>query len=366
MRRGRIVDTTAETVAGNSLGDAVLSSVLSRIEGGRERTVFLAHVALGLPVPAVARAFGLDLKEVDDTVKSLLRKLRSDKTLTAQLSDVRRAGRPEHYLILAEKLNLQDWLCARCGQPMVQPKVGRPRKTCSDSCRVALSLADGRGWKDPKDWAASPHAASRDVSPGEEMRRRAALVLTSQETDVMRSLLRKIVKRDSRWWYTTRDYTARNKALLLLGFTCLVQLSAKDLAILSLDDARLTGKGLELRLNWGKGNARIRQYVTMSSDRDSDLCPVQALRAWQSVLYNAGCRNGPLFPRLAHWDALKSERPGMGARAVLSEIGSAMDAANLPPRGLSESALLPNFLKDVAASRINMRVSDGRQFFGRS
>ena len=355
VRRARIADTTAQAVAGDFLGDAILTSVLSSIEDARERTVFLAHVALNLPVPAVARAFGLDPKEVEETVKALLRKLRSDETLSAQLSDIRRAGRPEHYLILAEKLDLQDWLCARCGRPMVQPKVGRPRKTCSDTCRVALSLAGGQGWKDAKDRTPdTPRRLNRVVSPDEEIQRRARLVLTAQEADAIRSLLRRIMGRGSPGRYMTRDYKARNNSLLLLGFTCPVQLSAEDLAVLTLDDVRLTTKGLEIVLYWGKHKSRIRQYVAVPQDRDPDLCPVRAMRAWQTRLFEAGYRSGALFPRIAEWDTLRSGRPGMGGRVIASVISNAMNEARLTPRALSESALLPTFLKD-AARTTNLR-----------
>ena len=366
MRRGRIVDTTAEMAAGDSLGDAVLTSVLSRIQDAHERTIFFAHVALDLPVPAVARAFSLDSTEVEETVKILLRRLRSDETLSAQLSDIRRAGRPEHYLILAEKLDLQDWLCARCGRPMVQPKVGRPRKTCSDTCRVALSLAGGQGWKDAKDQASLPREANRLISPREEIQRRASLVLTAQETDAMRTLLGRVMDKRSPGWYTTIDYRTRNKTLLLLGFTCPVQLSAEDLAALTLEDVRLTDKGLEIVLHWGKHRSEIRQYVTVLKDRDPDLCPVRAMRAWQTRLYQAGYQVGPLFPRMAGWESLdKRKRPGMGGRVMASVINNAMKEARMTPRAFSESTLLPTFLRD-AARMTNMAVSGYGRHLGRS
>ena len=92
MKRGRVVDTTAQTVAGDFLGDAVLTSVLSRIEDAHERTLLLAHVALGLPVEAVARAFGLDPKTVEGAVEAVLAKLGSDEALRAQLTGIQRAG----------------------------------------------------------------------------------------------------------------------------------------------------------------------------------------------------------------------------------------------------------------------------------
>ena len=364
MKRGRVVDTTAETVAGDSLGEAVLTAVLSRIQDGRERNVFLAHTALGLPLPAVARAFNLDPREVEETVKALLGRLRSDEALSAQLSDIRRAGRPQHYLIIAEMLNLQDWLCARCGRPMVQPKVGRPRKTCSDYCRVALSLAGGQGWKDAKDRTTSTaRVSSRAITPDEEIRRRADLVLTAQEADAMRSLLRTIIsRRYSSWYfYKTQAYQARNRALLLLGFTCRVQLSAKDLADLALDDVRLTDEGLEIRLQWGEGKAMRRQYADVLPDRrDSDLCPVREMRVWLSRLFKVGCRNGPLFPRMAHWDNLETGRPGMGGRVAASLISNAIGEK------VQETDLLRTFLRDAATRTRNVTKSPYGHYLGRS
>lgn len=366
MRHGRIVDTTAEMAAGDSLGDAVLTAVLSRIQDADERTIFLAHVALDLPVPSVARAFGLNPMKVEETVKALLRELRSDEALSAQLSDIRRAGRPEHYLTLAEKLDLQDWLCARCGRPMVQPKVGRPRKTCSDTCRVARSLAGGQGWKDAKDGASALQVANRLVSPDEQIRRRASLALTAQETDAMRTLLRKITASRDHPWYTSIDVRIRNKALLLLGFTCPVQLSPEDLAALTLEQVHLSGKAAEIVLHWGKRKSSIRQYATVPQDRDPDLCPDRAIRAWQTQLHKAGYRIGPLFPRMAEWEPVPSRnRSGMGGRVMVSVIGNAIKEARVTPRGFSESTLLPTFLRD-AARMANMEASGYGRYAGRS
>jgi hypothetical protein len=350
VKSGRLVDTTAEAVAENFLGEAVFNAVLSRIQDARERTLFFGHVALGLPVSAVARAFGFDPKAAEETVKELLSKLGTDKALRDQLSNIQRAGRPEHYLILAEKLNLQDWLCVQCGRPMVQPKVGRRRKTCSDSCRVALYLADGGGWKDAKEWnATGTWKPNQAASPAEEMRRRAPLSFTAQEDAAVRSALHLIVDANPYGPYVSREFIARNKALLLLGFNCPVQLSPRDLATLTLGDISRTGRDLEIRLHWANGKNAMRQYVTVPSDGDPGLCPVRAMETWRSTLSRARCHSGPLFQRMTYWDVPRAGGPSMGSRAVTSVINNTISEARLPPKALSETALLPTFLREIIA-----------------
>jgi hypothetical protein len=158
----------------------------------------------------------------------------------------------------------------------------------------------------------------------------------------------------------------RNKALLLLGFTCPVQLSAEDLAALTLEQVHLSTEKAEIVLHWGKGKTRIRQYATVPQDRDPDLCPVRAIQALQTLLYNADHRIGPLFPRMAYWDSLdERNRLSMGGRVMASVIGNAMQEARVTLRGFSESTLLPAFLRD-ATRMTNVEGYGYPRYAGRS
>lgn len=368
MRRGRACDTTAETAAGNALGHAVLDSVLSRIEDANERAVLLAHLALDLPVPAVARALALEPRAVEETVKSLLARLRSDRVLTAQLGEIRHAGKAERYLAIAEQLNLQDWLCARCGRPMVQQRAGRTRKTCSDSCRVALSLANGQGWKETNDLPAGATQRTSRASGNKVIWRPTSLVLTTQENQAIRALLREILE-----WNPHRsrtiDYRNRNKAILLTGFSCPVQLSPRDLANLNLNDVSFTVKGLEIRLTWNGNKAPGRRYVTVPSDEDPDLCPVRAMHAWKDAMSRAGRRSGSLFPRMAYWEGLNDRRLGMGGRVMAFEILNAIYGGHLdgrPLRILSESDPVPGFLREIISGKANADRPVDKSYLGRS
>ena len=290
-------DTTGETVAGDALGDELLISVLSNIEDKRERALLIAHVGLDLPLSALARTFRADRRALKETIDTLLARLRSDGDLVARLHGVRRAGRPEDYLTLVVKLDLQDWFCAHCQQFIAQPAVGRPRKTCGSNCRQAFHRAGGTGWKDK---AASLSGAYQRSGQGmdlyDEVKHLSALRLTPPEADAMRDALRRIVgtlDTAAQRGLSSRDVTDRDRALLLLGFQCPVQLSPDHLSTLRIDDVIEIQKGFEIVLRWGEW--RVKQYVTILSGSDPALCPVRAMRIWLARLRQEGRRSGPLF-----------------------------------------------------------------------
>jgi hypothetical protein len=333
--RSSVADTTAETVTGDALGDAVVVAVLSDIKDNRERAVLFAHVALDLPLSAVARTLGVERKTLEETVSAVLAQLRSDVDLAARLSDVRRAGRAEHYLKLAEKLDLQDWFCAHCRRFMAQAAVGRPRKTCSDRCRKAHH----RG------------SLPQDKSRPEGMQRPPTLQLTEAEADAMRNTLRRVIRnldsiRDQK--LISADVHARDRALILLGFTCSVQLSPVQLASLTMDDVMEKRGGLEILLRWGV--REVRQYVIVPQGPEPALCPVRAMRALRACLRQSGRRDGPLFVELWRQEHFSANQPALKSLLAAGLIHDALGQAGLRPRKLLASDLLPAYLKRVAST----------------
>ena len=323
MRRGlnRVVDTTGEAVAGDTLGDELLIAVLSNIEDKRERALLLAHLGLDLPLSALARTLESDRKALEETIGTILTRLRSDEDLVARLSNVRRAGRMEHYLGLVVKLDLQDWFCAHCRQFIAQPAVGRPRKTCSDACRQAFHRAGGTGWKDEAAGISGPYQRSnRPEDLREEIRRSSALQLTRQEADAMRGALRSMVRALDvalQLGRSSPDVRDRDNALILLGFNCPVQLSPDHLAALKMEDVIETPKGLEIVLHWGKRN--VRQYITVPLDPDAVLCPVRAMRVWRARVRQSGRSRGRCS---SGWgvESNSTEQPRLPSRQVIKVI----------------------------------------------
>jgi uncharacterized protein YdbL (DUF1318 family) len=134
--RGRVTDRTADTAVGDVSGETILLEVFSRVSERENRVSLLfAHVALDMSLSSLERQLGTSRRDLGRRVDTMLIGLRQDAKLLALLGEIRRAGRSEHYQAIIASLGLQDWFCAYCGQFMVQPQTGRPRKTCSDKCR---------------------------------------------------------------------------------------------------------------------------------------------------------------------------------------------------------------------------------------
>jgi hypothetical protein len=134
-RRARTADKTADTAVGDVSGETILLEVFSRVSDEEDRALLFAHVALDMPLSTLKRQFGTSRHDLGHRIEAILAVLRQDAELLVLLGDFRRAGRSEHYQAIIASLGLQDWFCAYCGQFMVQPQTGRPRKTCSDPCR---------------------------------------------------------------------------------------------------------------------------------------------------------------------------------------------------------------------------------------
>jgi hypothetical protein len=355
--RGRVADTTAETAAGDALGDALLVSVLSSIKDKRERALLFAHVGLDLPLSALARTLELDRRTLTETVAAVLERLRSDEELIARLGDVRRAGRAEHYLMLAERLDLQDWFCANCRKFMAQPALGRPRRTCSDACRQALCRSEDQGRWDTAYGIARTYRERRGTEGRSSVFQRPPnLRVTASESEAMRVALSRVVRNlDAalELRMTPSDVNNMEKAMILLGFSCPVQLSPMHLVALTMADVNDTPQGLEVRLHWGK--QRVRQYVAVARDQNAALCPVRAMRTWRAWLRQLPGqlprnRLDPLFFEVDRQGQLNIDAPLSGSKAA-ALIKATLDSAGLRTPYLSLDDLLPSYLKGVTSGR---------------
>lgn len=140
MRRGdrHGPDFTSETAIGDVSGDSLLTEVSSRIRDEQDRRVFLANVALGIPIVSLERQVGLSRRDLTARIDAIIEALRQDTDLLETMRGISKAGRDEHFQAMIIRLGLQDWFCAYCMEFMIQPATGRPRKTCSDLCRHRL------------------------------------------------------------------------------------------------------------------------------------------------------------------------------------------------------------------------------------
>lgn len=132
----RIPDSTADAAIGDLSGESILVEVFGRIGNPEDRALLFAHVALEIPLHSLERQSSMSRRELSRRIRAILDGLRQDAELAALLSGIHRAGRIEHYQALIVSLGLEDWFCAYCGHFMVQPRTGRPRKTCTDKCRL--------------------------------------------------------------------------------------------------------------------------------------------------------------------------------------------------------------------------------------
>lgn len=308
---GRASDKTGDSAVGDVAGESLFVEVFSRIEDEQDRVLLLAHIGLDISLRNLARAMGTTRGELEERVASIIAKLREDKELVETLGDIHRAGANDRYQAMVLRLGLEDWFCSYCGEFMLQSELGVKRKTCSDRCRYRLYKARGIGWKNQR------QSLSSDISTP----RSPSIHPTSVESihrEKLVTLLRPIEAGERRtasrgpsntfWWQP--DTKCRDRAMLLLGFSCPVPLSPSHLARLNIDDVSQHAVGLEVRLFKGNGT----RYVIVPAGADSKLCPVAALSAWRTRLVRTGRTTGPLFIRM-------DSRGNLPARQVYSDTG---------------------------------------------
>jgi hypothetical protein len=137
----------------------------------------------------------------------------------------------------------------------------------------------------------------------------------------MRNTLRRVIRNlDSirNQKLISADVHARDRALILLGFTCPVQLSPVQLASLTMDDVMEKRSGLEILLRWGA--REVRQYVMVPQGPEPGLCPVRAMRALRVCLRQSGRRDGPLFVELARLGNFSADQPGLKSLLLASDL----------------------------------------------
>jgi hypothetical protein len=341
---GHTPDVTGDTAVGDVSGESLFAEVLSRIEDEFERVLILAHVGLDISLNILARELKVDRRGLASRVGSVLDRLREDEELAGMLGNVHRAGNSEHYQALAFRLDLQDWFCSHCGEFMVQSEIGRPRKTCSNSCRGKFFRADGTGWKDQYQPGSlkksdTKHSRTTEVPNAEVGLDKILELLRPVELADRRQSLRTF------WWEPHTQ--SRDRALLLLGFMCPIPLSSSDLAMLDVDDVAQKPGCLEVRLY--RRAKRATRYVTIPAGVDKALCPVEAMSAWRGLLVRSGRTIGPLFVRMGRNGRLPRGTVRVTDRAVTKVFTNAAQSAEFTyiPE-LRPFMSIPGFLSEIS------------------
>jgi hypothetical protein len=242
--------------------------------------------------------------------------LGSAESLKARLGDVRRAGQYEHHEALAFRLSLQDWFCSQCRGLMVQRGIGRPRNTCSDRCRRLLYEAGGASWKDQHEEGTAPSRSRLAIT------RKNIALDTASGREKLRTIIRPLEAGAVEGMWDKPVVQSRDRAMVLLGFSCPVQTSPSELAALDVTDVTRTSHGLEVRLF--KRSARPTQYVTVPMSEDPKICPVSAMTPWRSLMLRNSRTTGPLFIRLNSGENIPPSSRRMGGKAVANVVNQAL------------------------------------------
>jgi hypothetical protein len=303
-------DVTGDAATGNVAGETVLSSVLATQDDELDQVLILAHLALGLPLAQLVHDLKADRRELEARAARILTRLCHDGGLSARLSGIRRAGKIEDYYPLIARLGLQNWFCARpgCPNPIVQPATGRPRRTCGIDCRRLLSKANGISWKDQYGERSSAGSSMPSVEGD-------ATHDATATRDALIQLMRPVNFPRQRTDWIRPTIRCRDRALLLLGFTCPAPVTPQDLGALDIHDIGKIPEGLEIRLY--KRTSRATRYITIQASNDPELCPVQALQSWRQLLARGGRTTGPLFVRLERNGQLPHDSIRLTGRAVI-------------------------------------------------
>jgi hypothetical protein len=336
-------DMTGDAATGNVAGGVVFTTVLAALRDELDQVLVLTHLALGIPLAPLARDLQIDRHELQARVDRILTEL-SGAEMKDRLSGIQRAGQIEHYYPIIARLGLQNWFCARpgCTNLISQSKTGRPRNTCSGRCRSQIHREKAAASGEQNGAESQPQSDALD----------AREKLIPDETAVRAFILQLMrpINYPSYGWRQPNIH-CRDRALLLLGFTCPAPVSVADLRDLDIDDVGKTSAGLEIRLYKRRQN-RSAQNVTIGDSDDPRLCSAQALMSWRRVLARSGRTTGPLFIRLGTTGRfLKSDRR-LSSNAVTALIWRALqpwgtETWKYKKFRLSESMPLSDFLQEV-------------------
>jgi hypothetical protein len=132
-----------------------------------------------------------------------------------------------------------------------------------------------------------------------------------------------------RWWQP--ETRLRDRAVVLLGFSCSAALTPADIAALDVDDVVRTAAGAEVRLH--RRSALPTRYVTIPA-KEETICPAAAVLAWARHLAAAAHRSGALFPRLDARGRLIATRLTGRAVATIIEAAAAEAFEQVEPTRL--------------------------------
>ncbi|GAA0454496.1 hypothetical protein GCM10010361_18210 [Streptomyces olivaceiscleroticus] len=155
---------------GQHAGEDLLGRELRRLLTSAERKLLLDHLH-GVPLDQLARHNGLTVESVKTLISHLLHRLRTSEHADQLRQELRDRHGPRHSREVwqaAEELPVH-W-CAAPGctaQPFTQAAVGRPKKFCSDRCRVAMHRARKRA----AEGKLHPMRNARPTQPPKQQRR---------------------------------------------------------------------------------------------------------------------------------------------------------------------------------------------------
>ena len=157
--------------------------------------------------------------------------LYQDAGLSARLGGIWQAGQIEDYYPLITRLGLENWFCAApdCLLPIVQRKTGRSRKTCSRKCWDSSAKQAESAGKTARS-EGSPAGPSVPGSEGNAIPDAAA------SRGALIQLMRPINFPWQRSDWSRPNIQSRDRALLLLGFTCPAPVTPSDLSDLDIHD----------------------------------------------------------------------------------------------------------------------------------
>jgi hypothetical protein len=138
-------------------------------------------------------------------------------------------------------------------------------------------------------------------------------------------LMRPINYPSPRGYWHRPNIHCRDRALLLLGFTCSAPVTVLDLCDLDIGDLGKTSEGLEVKL-YKKRKSQTTRYITIPASDDPRLCAAQALLSWRRVLARSGRTTGPLFIRLGSTGHLPVNSIQLSGNAVVRLIWQALQS----------------------------------------
>jgi integrase len=133
----------------------------------------------------------------------------------------------------------------------------------------------------------------------------------------------------------------RDRALILLGWFGALRRS--ELVAIDVGHARAVGQGLELLIPRSKTDQEGHGHVIpIGRDRDPDVCPVRALRAWLDA---AGIREGAVFRRVDRWGHVGGR---LSDHAVADVVKKAAVAAGVDPELIAGHSLRSGLVTEAA------------------